>query len=277
MDLTVQAMSGAMHVTGFPDRPPVKAGPAVSDFLGGTHLYGAIMTALYERSRTGRGRVVEIAMQDTMIPAMASNLQLYFENPNGQPRVGNRHGALAMAPYNTYPASDGHVAIMCVTDQHWRALCQAMGREDLASDPEWATHEKRCRDIDATDAIVAAWTGTRTRQQLAEEAQRWRVPCAPVRDLQEVLHDAHLHERGMLRWVDHPVLGRVTLPHSPLRFDGSELLPLQPEPGLGQHNADILQRLDQARAQPAATSPAADAPAPRQTSCAATNKPHPGP
>ncbi len=124
MDLTVQAMSGAMSVTGYPDRPPVKAGPAVCDFLGGTHLYGAIMTALYERTRTGKGRVVEVAMHDAIIPAMASNLQLFFENPERQPRVGNRHGALSMAPYNGYVALDGFVTIMCVTELHWRALCR---------------------------------------------------------------------------------------------------------------------------------------------------------
>lgn len=248
MDLTVQAMSGAMDVTGYPDRPPVKAGPAVSDFLGGTHLYAAIMTALVQRGVTGRGRIVEVAMQDTMIPAMASNLQLYFENPQGQPRVANRHGALAMAPYNTYAARDGYVAIMCVTDAHWRVLCEAMGRAELGDDPQWATHDMRCRSIDATDAVVEAWTRTLTRAQLTSEAQRWHFPCAPVRSLEEMVHDPHLHQRGMLRWVDHPVLGRVVLPHSPLRFAGSAPIPLTPEPGLGEHNADVLQRLDAIRA-----------------------------
>ncbi len=220
MDLTVQAMSGAMHVTGYPDKPPVKAGPAVADFLGGTHLYAAVTTALYKRAITGLGSIVEVAMQDTMIPAMASNLQLYFENPEGQARVGNRHGALAVAPYNTYRASDGYVAIICVTEEHWRRLCQAMGRPSLADDPKWATQNARCVDIDATDAVVETWTSSRTRAELVDQAQKLRFPCAPVRSLDEVVHDKHLHERGMLQWVDHSSLGRVVLPHSPLRFEG---------------------------------------------------------
>lgn len=247
MDLTIQATSGAMSVTGYPDKPPVKAGPAVADFLGGVHLYGAITTALYERNHTGRGRVVEIAMQDTLIPAMASNLQLYYENPEGEARVGNRHGALAMAPYNTYRALDGYVAIMCVTDVHWRALCKAMGRMELGLDPAWATHEARCRDIEATDALVEAWTAQYTREALTDMAQRWHFPCAPVRSLREVVHDPHLHARGMLHPVRHPLLGEIVLPGSPLRFGGLTPEPPSPEPGLGEHNDVILALLDAVR------------------------------
>jgi CoA:oxalate CoA-transferase len=247
MDLTVQAMSGAMSVTGYPDRPPVKAGPAVCDFLGGTHLYGAITTALYERTRTGKGRVVEVAMQDAIIPAMASNLQLFFENPEGQPRVGNRHGALSMAPYNGYLALDGFVTIMCVTELHWRALCRAMGRADLVEAPGWSSHEERCIDIDATDALVEAWTSSLTREEITSAAQKWHFPCAPVRSISEVMRDPHLHQRGMLQNADHPVLGQVVLPHSPLRYEGTDPLALKSEPGLGEHNDVILSRLDEVR------------------------------
>ncbi|MDO8771522.1 MAG: CoA transferase, partial [Burkholderiaceae bacterium] len=154
MDLTIQAMSGAMSVTGFPDRPPVKAGPAICDFLGGIHLYGAIMTALYERSVTGKGRVVEVAMQDAIYPALASSLSLFYENPKANPRTGNRHGALAMAPYNTYRAAEGYIAIICVTEAHWAGLAKAMGRVDLLADPRFATHAERCQIMDEVDGIV---------------------------------------------------------------------------------------------------------------------------
>jgi CoA:oxalate CoA-transferase len=247
MDLTIQAMSGAMHVTGYADKPPVKAGPAISDFLGGTHLYGAIVTALYERERTGLGRVVEIAMQDAMYPALASNLQMYYENPNGQPRVGNRHGALAMAPYNTYVAKDGYVAIICVTDGHWRSLCQAMRRFDLLDDPAYATHDARCRIIDTTDALVEAWSSQLRREEIVAVGREHHFPCAPVRSLDEVVHDPQMHQRGMLQTVDHPILGEVVLPGSPLRFEGTPPMPLRVNPQLGEHNADILNILDAMR------------------------------
>lgn len=240
MDLTIQATSGAMHVTGWPDRPPVKAGPAFADFLGGTHLYAAILTALYERERTGVGRRVEIAMQDTVYPAMASNLTIFFENPDAQARTGNRHGGLGMAPYNAYAARDGHVTIMCVTPGHWTALLEAMQRPDLAADPRFATHETRSAIMEEVDGLVEAWTRRHSRAELQDLAQRHHFPCAPVRSLAEVVDDPHLHQRGMLQRVDHPVLGPVVLHHSPLRFEGVAPLPLEREPALGEHTAEVL-------------------------------------
>jgi CoA:oxalate CoA-transferase len=240
MDLTVQATSGAMHVTGWPDRPPLKSGPAFADFLGGTHLYAAILTALYERERTGVGRRVEIAMQDTIYPAMASNLTVFFENRQAQPRTANRHGGLGIAPYNAYRASDGHVAIMCVTPGHWTGLLEAMGRTDLAGDPRYANHDTRSRIMDEVDALVEAWTSALSRAELQDLAQRHHFPCAPVRGLAEVVDDPHLHARGMLQRVAHPELGDVVLHHSPLRFEGVEPLPLEREPRLGQHTAEVL-------------------------------------
>ncbi len=95
MDLTVQAMSGIMSVTGFPDRPPVKAGPALCDFFAGTHLYGAIVTALYERERTGRGRRVEVAMQEAVYASLSSNLGLYFDTGDTQCRRARVTGTAA--------------------------------------------------------------------------------------------------------------------------------------------------------------------------------------
>lgn len=119
MDLTVQAVSGIMSVTGFADGPPVKAGPAITDFISGVHLYAGILTALYDREKSGRGRLVEIAMVETVYPAMASNLADVFNRKAAAPRTGNRHGGLAEAPYNVYPASDGYVAIISVNESHW--------------------------------------------------------------------------------------------------------------------------------------------------------------
>ena len=115
MDLTIQAVSGAMSVTGFPDGPPLKSGPTFADFLSGTHLYGAVLTALFERTRTGKGRLVEVAMVETIYPALASNLSLLYGTSGAvTTRTGNRHGGLAIAPYNVYPAGDGLVAILCI-------------------------------------------------------------------------------------------------------------------------------------------------------------------
>ena len=130
MDLTVQAMSGVMSVTGYPDGPPTKAGAALCDFFGGTHLYGAIVTALYRRTTTGVGAWVDVAMLDAVYPTMASNIGMLSRGRNDIPsRTGNRHGGLSLCPYNVYPTSDGYIAIICNNDKHWQGLLSAMGSQ----------------------------------------------------------------------------------------------------------------------------------------------------
>jgi CoA:oxalate CoA-transferase len=242
MDLTVQAMAGIMSITGFPDRPPVKAGPAIADFFGGIHLYGAITTALFDRERTGEGRVVEASMFESVYASLMSSLGLFFGAGEGSAplRTGNRHSGLAEAPYNVYPARDGHVAIICVTDAHWRGLAGLIGRADLTEHADYATRHARVERIDDVDALVTAFTEQHDRDALCDLLREHRVPCAPVRDLGEVVTDPHLHARGMLQTVEHPELGTIVVPHSPLRFEGEERLPIEPAPALGEHNEDVL-------------------------------------
>ncbi|MGA1286141.1 MAG: CaiB/BaiF CoA transferase family protein [Rubrivivax sp.] len=238
MDLTVQAMAGIMNVTGFADRPPVKAGPAIADFMGGVHLYGAIVTALYERERTGQGRLVEVSMQEAVYASLASNLGLHYSmGSQVPPRTGNRHGGLAEAPYNVYPTADGHIAIICVGEVHWKSLLKAMQREDLLADPRFESLKARVAHMDDIDALVGAFTSGWRKQALFEHLMAHRVACSPVRDLDDVVHDEHMHARGALQWIDHPIYGRMCLPNSPMRYDGALPLALRPSGELGRDNA----------------------------------------
>ena len=240
MDLTVQAIAGIMNVTGYPDRPPVKAGPAIGDFMGGVHLYGAIMTALYEREKSGVGRLVEVSMQEAVYASLASNLGLHHSMGNNvPPRTGNRHGGLAEAPYNVYPTADGHIAIICVSEAHWRALLKAMQREDLLVDPRFATLKLRVEHMDEVDELVAAFTARHASKALFDLLMGHRVPCAPVRNLDEVVNDEHMHARRALEWVEHPMYGRVCLPNSPMRYDGVEPVALRPSGELGRDNQEV--------------------------------------
>jgi crotonobetainyl-CoA:carnitine CoA-transferase CaiB-like acyl-CoA transferase len=244
MDITIQAASGAISVTGFPDGPPVKAGPAIADFLSGTHLYGAIVTALFERERTGLGRLVEVAMIETMFPTLASNLGMVFNNPE-RPlgRTGNRHGGMAVSPYNVYPCKDGWFAIICNNDVHWRALLRAMRREELAGDPRFATNAARVRNMSATDAVVEAWAADHTRAEIFAATETHKIPSAPVRDLHEVLANPHMQGRGMIEAIDHPQLGRISVPGSPLRYHGTPQTPATPSPALGADTEAVLGEL----------------------------------
>jgi len=239
MDFTIQAQSGIMSVTGFPDGPPVKAGPTLVDFMGGIHLYAAVVTALFQREHTGIGQLVEIAMQETVYSSLASSMEYHVRTGEIPPRVGNRQSALATAPYNAFETADGWVAIHVVTEAHWRNLLKAMGREELAEDPRFATNAARVANLQATDALITGWTKTKGKMEVFAAASRYRIPCAPVRNVKEVMNDPHMHARGMLERIDHPDLGNIVVPTTPLRLHGADKVATVPSPTVGEHNTEI--------------------------------------
>jgi crotonobetainyl-CoA:carnitine CoA-transferase CaiB-like acyl-CoA transferase len=242
LDLTIQAMSGLMSTTGEKGGRPLKAGVPVADFMSGAHLYGAIVTALYERERTGRGRILEVSMLEslfaTLLPAAG---HVYASNTVPQ-RTGNRHVADSYVPFDTFETADGWMAIVCATDEHWAHLTEAMGRPDLRDSEELRRLPGRVARIDAVTAAVADWTATRTRNEISALCDQYHVPAAPLRDMMEVLADPHLHARGFL--TDHVTDAvPVALPNSPMRYEGSALRPLTSSPSLGQHTDEVLTEL----------------------------------
>jgi len=241
MDLVMQAMSGVINSTGYPDQPPVKSGAALCDFMAGIHLYGAIMTALYERERTGKGRVVEVSMQDATYASLASNLGMVHARGAAAPeRTGNRHGGLGISPYNVYPTKDGYVVFNAPGDHHFRSILEVMGRSDLKEDPRFLTRSTRVANCAAVDELIEGWTKTLTKDEVARRMLAAKVPCAPVRNLMEVMQDENMHARGSLQWIDHPELGRVVLPHSPLVFEGTPRRPIEPSLPLGASNDAVF-------------------------------------
>ncbi|SEK03747.1 formyl-CoA transferase [Sphingomonas sp. OV641] len=245
MDITVQAMAGVIASTGFPDGPPTKTGPAFADIMGGVHLFGGVAAALYQREKTGRGQIVEVSMHDTIYPALASPLGAIFNDPSRTvpERTGNRHSGLAVAPYNVYPASDGHIAIMSVSERHASGVLMAVGGEPLASDPRFADRASRIANIDALDAAVGAWTATLDRWTLVERLAEHSVPSAPVLTVREVADDRHLRERGMIRDVEHPVRGTIPVPGSAIRLEDSPVNAVRAAPSLDADAEDVLHDL----------------------------------
>jgi crotonobetainyl-CoA:carnitine CoA-transferase CaiB-like acyl-CoA transferase len=207
--------------------------------MGGIHLYGAVMTALLHRVTTGRGQLVEVAMQETVYSSLASSYDYYFRTGKEPPRAGNRQAGLASAPYNTFRTRDGWVAVHVVTEGHWQNLLRAMGRADLLDDPRFSTNSARTQNMEATEALVTAWTIGLGKAEIVAAAKRYRIPVAPVRNAIEVMNDAHMHERGMLQRIDHPSLGPIIVPNSPLRLHGADPVDPIPSPSLGQHNETV--------------------------------------
>lgn len=240
MDLTVQAMSGVMSVTGSPDTPPLKAGPAVCDFFAGVHLYGAITTALYERAVTGRAGTVEVSMLSSVFPSLLSSLGLHKKGDTSCKRTGNRHGGLTMSPYNVYETADGAIAILSVSESHWKTIAGLLGQPGWLDDPRFCVKAARIQHMDALDAAINAVTRTWAKAALFEALVAARVPCAPVRELDEVVNDPHLHQTGMLKWVQHPLYGEMLAHGSPLNFFGHQTPDYVPSGALGQDTAAVM-------------------------------------
>ncbi|WP_454739260.1 CaiB/BaiF CoA transferase family protein [Cupriavidus necator] len=242
LDLTIQAMSGMMSTTGEKGGRPLKAGVPVADFMSGATLYGAIVTALFERERTGRGRALEVSMLESLFATLLPSAGHVYASNKVPQRTGNRHVADSYVPFDTFESSDGWVAIVAATDEHWLNLTEAMDRPDLRDDPHLRKLAGRIERIDELTEEIARWAAEHTRDQVTELLQKHHVPSAPLRYVNEVLADPHLRARGFL--TDHETAnGTVALPNSPIRYQGSPLRPLSAPPTLGQHTDDVLAEL----------------------------------
>jgi CoA:oxalate CoA-transferase len=119
-------------------------------------------------------------------------------------------------------------------------ILDVMGRSDLKEDPRFLTRSARVEHFADVDELIETWTKTLTKNEVARRMLAAKVPCAPVRDLSEVMNDQNMHARGSLQWIDHPELGRVVLPHSPLVFDGTQRRPVEPSLPLSAGNDEVI-------------------------------------
>ncbi|MFJ8026876.1 CaiB/BaiF CoA transferase family protein [Streptomyces sp. NPDC096311] len=239
MDLTIQARTAIMSTTGFEEGPPIRTGPSVVDFMAGTHLVAGVLAALYQRTRTGRGQHVEVSLQDAIIPSLTSNIAGLINSEGASPeRTGNRHGGMAVAPYNAYEASDGWITVLCPTDAHWRRLGELMG-DPAAEGAHLADMKGRCAHMDEVDALVTGWTRTRSKEDLARTLKTANIPSAPVVTLPELLDDPHVRARGVLRQVADEQ-GMFTTLGSPLFLSDSPMVEPARSGALGEHTDEVL-------------------------------------
>jgi crotonobetainyl-CoA:carnitine CoA-transferase CaiB-like acyl-CoA transferase len=239
MDLTIQARSAVMSTTGMMDGPPLRTGPSVVDFMGGTHLVAGVLAALYQREHTGHGQHVEVALQDAILPSLTSNIAGMITSSGSMPeRTGNRHGGLAVVPYNSYPTNDGWVTVLCPTQAHWERLTEVMN-DPATDDPRFADMAGRCINDGDVDAIVERWTSTRSKDEISALLAKANIPNAPVLGLAEILYDPHVRERGVLRHMSDERGDWLTL-GSPLFLSDSPLVEPTRAPLLGADTRQIL-------------------------------------
>jgi CoA:oxalate CoA-transferase len=238
MDNTIQASSGFISITGFPDQP-VKTSATFIDMGTGSHLTSGILAALIHRGKTGRGQHVEVAMLDVAISALTSAVAPALQGMKFK-RLGNRHWGAC--PTNIYPARDGEILIFCLTEAHWRTLAKLMRREDLIADPRCKNHGARLKIADELDGIVADWTRPQPRDAIVQILIEAGIPCAPVRSVEEVIADPEIAARRILIDSDYPTRGAIKVSGTPIKLSDApdSTRPIRRPPALGEHNAEVL-------------------------------------
>jgi len=237
-DIVLQAMSGALSVNGEPGQSPTKLGIPLGDLVGGINGPIGILAALYERSLTGRGRLIDISLMDGMIGMLGYLAQLAFftgEDPKPQ---GSQHPNLV--PYGAFPAQNGSIIIACLTNSFWERICQALGHAEWINDVRFDKIEKRRDNRAIVNELIAEFTQQKTVDELVNLFTQYQVPHAPILGIKEALSQPQAVAREMVVEADHQVLGKIPIVSRSIKFSGDQQpVPTAP-PVLGQHTDEIL-------------------------------------
>ncbi|HXG21876.1 MAG TPA: formyl-CoA transferase [Methylomirabilota bacterium] len=238
-----QAMGGAMSVTGFADGPPTFTWACIGDSGTGMHMVIGILAALMQRHATGEGQQVEVSMQEAVVNLIRVSLRDHQRFGKPVQRTGNQLGpAVPGAIYRCAPGGPNDYVFILAQQQMWRALLQAMEREDLLGDPRYDTADARLQHKDEVNALIETWTMQRSKYEVMKILAGAGVPCGACQDTGEVLNDPHLRARNMIVEVEHPVRGRYVTAGNPVKLSASQV-EINAAPLLGQHNRELLREL----------------------------------
>ncbi len=237
-DTVAQAMGGLMSVTGFPENPPTKCGPAIADLSGGAYTVIAILAALQHRNSSGRGQRIDISLQDCIwLITAVETVAPYVLSGRSPGRIGNMHPSIV--PWNNYHAKDGYVVICIVTIGQWQKLAEVIGRKDLIEDADTLSLASRIQRREELDSIVADWVKDRTVADIQRIMDEASLPCAPVMDTEKLINDPHILDRRMVVDVEQMISGPLKMPGSVFKLSATPGDPTAPAPFLGEHNSEI--------------------------------------
>jgi crotonobetainyl-CoA:carnitine CoA-transferase CaiB-like acyl-CoA transferase len=241
-DLLVQALSGGMSVTGEVGGAPVRAGIPIGDVNGGIMAAYAVAAALYSREKTGVGQRIDISLLDAQVSQLIYVAQYYLAGSPVPGPVGSGH--YSMVPYQAFATKDIYIVVAAGHYQHfWEKLAQALGDEQLMTDPRFATPAKRLKNREVLVSILQEIFLTKTGDEWVELLVKAGVPCAPVNTMDRVIKDPQVLARDMLVEIDHPTRGKTQYLGNPVKMpEMSEELSLAP-PDLGEHTEEILGEL----------------------------------
>ncbi|MEE2688531.1 MAG: CoA transferase [Pseudomonadota bacterium] len=243
-DLTTQAMSGLMSVTGQSGNPPTKAGTPLADTVSAGFAFSGILGALFHRERTGEGQHIDISMTDVLFSLIFDEALDIYEDLGMPFQQGNR--IMRFSPFNAYPTQDGWLVIGIGHDAMWRALCRLIGREDLGDHDNWGRMDWRVEHNGQVDAVVAEWAKTRTTEDAVSLLEADGIVASPVQSIDDLLNWPHLKARGMIDTVSHPTLGELPglkAAGFPLKFSAAETGYESTAAPSGTHNAEVFRDL----------------------------------
>jgi succinyl-CoA---D-citramalate CoA-transferase len=243
------AMGGLMYITGYPDRPPVRPGVIVSDYLTGVFNAFSILAAVYERDTkaraTGaapRGQWVDLTLYESILRIMEHTLASYDRLGLVREREGNR--LKNSAPLDNWMTQDGkYLCIIAAGDGLFPRLCRAMGREELLAEPRFKTMALRAEHGDAINAIVAEWVASKPSMELQVILEKHEVPFGVAYSVADIFADPHIAERGAIETVDDPTIGPIRMQGVYPRFSRTPGRVVRGAPVLGADNASVYKDL----------------------------------
>ena len=242
-DVVAQAMGGMMSMTGPENGEIVKVGPAIADNYSGTYLSLGVVMALFQRERTGLGRRLDVSMVDTVFSILETGVVQYTIQGVVAKPEGNRDPVIA--PFDAFRAKDGMFVMACGTNKFWQALCNAMGRPEMAEDPRFITNSARVEHyIPTLKSLIEDWSMTLELDQLEEKISGAGVPFGRIQNVQQACDSDLIRRRNMLCQIYDPAFDRdIAFPGTPIKMHGCQDEPERPAPLLGQHNEVILSGL----------------------------------
>jgi crotonobetainyl-CoA:carnitine CoA-transferase CaiB-like acyl-CoA transferase len=233
-DLIAQGMGGIMHVTGEPDGPPTSVGLPICDLGTGMWAVQGILAALWERQRTGLGRLVECSLLETAIGFSSWTSASWLADHQEPTRQGSRHRQ--NAPYQRMQTKDGYLMIGAAGESIWARCAEALGHPEWCEDPRFATNRQRMQNRAALESEMEAVLTTATSEHWIEVLEAAGVPCGPVHDYEHMFADPQVRHRELIQCVSDPELGEVGHIRTPIKMGNSVRVRFL-APKLGQHNA----------------------------------------
>ncbi len=242
LDLQLQAMSGLMDRTGFPDGPPTKVGAAFGDHLSGTYMALAVNLALVNRKKTGEGNKIDISILDSLFSILEAAPVTYCLRGSVPERVGNSYPSIS--PYDSFKTNDGYVSIGVSTDDQWFRFCEALGMDDLAKDERYMTNESRGDYYESgLKQAIEEVTGKMSKFEVEEKLRQYKLACGAVCTVTEAMESEQVKEREMLVEVDDKALGKITVPGTVIKMYGTPGGISDGAPLLGEHTKYYLSKL----------------------------------